>query len=581
MESPPATVEGPEESKISHWRIVFDPVVLTQAVVSHDWKGSGTAEDPYLIGFIPNDPRNPLNLRVGIRWMIVALNALATLAMTFSSSAYTGGIPDISRRLSVGPETAFLGVSLFVLGFALGPLVWAPLSESLGRRAVFTTSYGAFIACNVVAAVSASMPLLATARLLAGALGSSALVMSGSIVVDLFAPADRGRVSAVFSAAPFLGPVLGPIAGGFLGEAAGWTGVGAMITAVTGVVWVLYYFLVPETYAPVLLRLRAAALMRDTPPGSVFRAQVDQVRGGGSGGGRTRSVGAVLRTALTRPWALLFSEVIVIALSTYMAIIFGAMYMMFAAFPIVFQQGYGFGQGVAGLAFLGIAAGMVAALFFMLLQNQAYVRAARASPGGRLPPEARLRPAQLGALMAPLGLLAFALTNSPEFHFAIPVACTAPFGFGMVVIFLSLLNYLVDTYTVYAGSAIAASTVLRSLFGAVFPLFTGVMFDRLGVHYGAAVPAVLALLCVPFPFVFYRYGQGVRERAKFAQEAREIAMRMLGGPDETKKEHVFSQPYGPTAPGEPQCYGRYCLGCDKDNMFNCRNKELYYEKLDI
>ncbi|KAH6970567.1 putative MFS multidrug transporter [Ilyonectria sp. MPI-CAGE-AT-0026] len=577
MEPSPTALEGgDEEPNISHWRIVHDPILLTRAVVSHDWMGSGTEEDPYYIGFIPNDQRNPLNFGLGIRWMIAGLNALATLAMTFSSSAYTGSISDISQRLSVGSETAFLGVSLFVLGFALGPLLWAPLSESLGRRVVFTASYGAFVAFNLIATVAPNMPLLATSRLLAGAFGSSALVLSGSIVVDLFSPADRGRVSAVFSAAPFLGPVLGPIAGGFLGEAAGWAGVGTMITAVTGLVWLLYYFLVPETYAPVLLRLRAAALTRDNQHGTVFRAQMDGVRAGSGKG--VKSVGAVLRTAMTRPWALLFSEIIVIVLSTYMAVIFGAMYMMFAAFPIVFQQGYGLRQGVAGLAFLGIAAGMVAALVFMLFQNRAYVRGAKASPTGRLAPEMRLRPARFGAIMAPLGLLLFALTNSPEFHVVIPVAGTAPFGFGMVVIFLSLLNYIVDTYTVYAGSAIAASTMLRSLFGAVFPLFTKVMFERLGVHYGAGVPAALALLCVPCPFVMCRYGKGIRERARFAQEAREIALRMAGGASDEKKEQLYSETLEPAATGEIQCYGRYCLGCDEDNLFHCRNKALYHEK---
>lgn len=557
----PLTLMETAPAPVSHWRIVFDPVLLTPAVTSHDWKGAGTAAEPYYIGFIPNDPRNPLNFPVRTRWIIAGLNALATLAMTFSSSAYIGGIPDITRRLSAGPETALLGVSLFVLGFALGPLLWAPLSEVFGRRAVFTASYGAFVVLNVLAALAPSMPLLAAARLLAGASGSSSLVMSGSVVADLFAPADRGRVSAVFSAAPFLGPVLGPIAGGFLGEAAGWAGVGALISAATGAMWLAYYLYVPETYAPVLLRLRAAALTRESPRGSVYRAQMD--RGG------VRTTGAVLRAAMTRPWALLFSEIIVIALSTYMAVIFGAMYMMFAAFPIVFQQGYGFRQGVAGLAFLGIAVGMMAALVFMLLQNKAYLRAARASPAGRLPAEARLRPARVGAIMVPLGLVVFAVTNTPDFHFVAPIAGTALFGFGMVVIFLSLLNYLVDTYTVYAGSAIAASTALRSVFGAVFPLFTGIMFKRLGPHFGAAIPAGLAFLCMPFPFLFLRYGQGIRERAKYAKEARKMALRMLNPPE--KKEEAV----GPTAPGEIQCYGLYCLGCDKNNLFYCRNRELY------
>lgn len=151
----------------------------------------------------------------------------------------------------------------------------------------------------------------------------------------------------------------------------------------------------------------------------------------------------------------------------------------------------------------------------------------------------------------------------------------------MVIIFLSLLNYLVDTYTVYAGSAIAAATAIRSMFGAVFPLFTKVMFEKLGVHAGAAVPAALAAICVPFPFLFIRYGKQIREKAKFATEARALALKMMGQPKaEEKKARPLSDGHGPTGKEEWQCYGRYCLGCsvDDENLFTCRNASLYEGK---
>ncbi|KAK7696785.1 hypothetical protein SLS64_014213 [Diaporthe eres] len=515
-----------------------------------------------------------INMPTAMRWLVAALNAFATLAMTFASSAYTSSVSNLERELAVSSETAFLGTSLFVLGFALGPLVWAPLSEAFGRRPVFLATYGAFVACNVVAALPDNIFVIVVFRALAGALGSSALVNSGTVVADMFSLADRGRVSAVFSGAPFLGPVLGPIVGGFLSQSSGWKGVGVLIAGVTGALWMLYYFLVPETYAPVLLRLRAALLTRTDPRGKVFQSRMDKAKG-------VKSTGELLRTSMVRPFLLLFSETIVSILSLYMAIIFGAMYMMFAEFPIVFQQGFGLSPGFSGLAFLGIAIGMVFALVYMLFQNKAYIKVAKASPGGRAPPETRLGPARLGAVMAPIGLAIFAVTNSPEFSFILPVAGTVPFGFGMVIIFLSLLNYLVDTYTVYAGSAIAAATAIRSIFGAVFPLFTKIMFEKLGVHAGAAVPAALAVICVPFPFLFIRYGKQIREKAKFATEARALALKMMGQPKaEEKKARPLSDGHGPTGKEEWQCYGRYCLGCtvDDENLFTCRNASLYEDK---
>jgi hypothetical protein len=104
----------------------------------------------------------------------------------------------------------------------------------------------------------------------------------------------------------------------------------------------------------------------------------------------------------------------------------------------------------------------------------------------------------------------------------------APFGFGMVLVFLSIMNYLIDSYLIYAASALAANSVLRSLFGAAFPLFTSYMYAALGIHWASSVPAFLALACVPFPFLFYKYGAAIRSRCKFAAEAAMFLKKMQG-----------------------------------------------------
>lgn len=69
------------------------------------------------------------------------------------------------------------------------------------------------------------------------------------------------------------------------------------------------------------------------------------------------------------------------------------------------------------------------------------------------------------------------------------------------------------------ASVLAANAVLRSLFGVAFPLFTSYMYNSLGIHWASSIPAFLALACVPFPFIFYRYGPAIRKRCKFAAEA--------------------------------------------------------------
>ena len=96
----------------------------------------------------------------------------------------------------------------------------------------------------------------------------------------------------------------------------------------------------------------------------------------------------------------------------------------------------------------------------------------------------------------------------------------------MVLVFLSIMNYLIDSYTIYAASVIAANSVLRSTFGAVFPLFTTYMYRNLGIHWASSIPAFLALVCVPFPFLFYKYGAVVRRKCKFAREAEDMMKKI-------------------------------------------------------
>jgi hypothetical protein len=155
--------------------------------------------------------------------------------------------------------------------------------------------------------------------------------------------------------------------------------------------------------------------------------------------------------------------------------------MLFGAFPIVYRIGRGWNQGVAGLPFIGVAIGMMIALAYTLLyDNKRYVRCVENSPDGFATPEDRLPSSILGGIALPIGLFWFAWTNYPEFPWAASVAAAIPFGFGMVCIFLSVMNYLIDSYTIYAASTLAGNGILRAMFGAVFPLFTVQMFNGIG-----------------------------------------------------------------------------------------------------
>lgn len=310
MGKPESPIEFTEpSSKITHWRLVREQGLVTPEILHWNYDGSGTDEDPYVVTWIDNDPRNPMTWPDWKKWCITALVAIATLAVAFVSSAYSGGVVEILEQFQCSKEVATLGVSLFVLGFAVGPLLWAPLSELFGRQILYITTYAGLTAFNAGAAGSQNIWTLIILRFFAGAIGSSPLTNAGGAIADMFPAKQRGLATTFFAAAPFMGPVLGPIVGGFVGETVGWRWIEGVMAIFTGVLWVIGTLLIPETYAPVLQRERAIKLSKMT--GKVYQSRADIDQG-------PKDFKEVFKTSLSRPWMLLFREPIVFLLSIYM-----------------------------------------------------------------------------------------------------------------------------------------------------------------------------------------------------------------------------------------------------------------------
>ncbi|KAI9734875.1 MAG: hypothetical protein M1834_001955 [Cirrosporium novae-zelandiae] len=521
----PESGRGPKHLSFPHWRLIFDQAPISPEIQEWPYEGSGTDTDPYIICWISHDPRDPKTFSKWRKWVLTILVTFMTLTTAFGSSTYAGSIDQTVEDLHVSEEVATLGLALYVLGFVPGTLFWAPLSESNGRQLIFFWSYALFTIFNIAGTVAPNIQSLLVFRFLAGTLGSSPYTNSGGVIADIFPASERGIPMTFFGTAPFLGPVLGPVVGGFLGETKGWRWVQGVFTILAGVLWILSTFLIPETYAPYLLHKRAEKLSKIT--GKVYRTsiEVDQ--------GKTPTI-QLLKAALLRPWILLLKEPIVLFLSIWMSISYGTLYLLFAAYPIVYQA-RGWNEGLSNLPFLGITIGMVAAIFYNVFDNRRYHGLVCKLGGGGLPPEARLPSAMVGGVVLPIGLFWFAWTNSPSVPWPASVAAGIPFGFGMVLTFVAIKSYLVDAYTIFAASALAATVVLRSFFGAGFPMFTTYMYHNLGVHWASSITAFLALMCTPLPFVFYKYGAQIRLRCKYAAQAA-AAMKKLRGEGESEDE---------------------------------------------
>ncbi|RSH91273.1 hypothetical protein EHS25_009572 [Saitozyma podzolica] len=516
------------------WRLRVTP---GDRILNHPYAGEGTDEKPFVVGWLPDDVENPMSFRYSYKWIATMIGAVAVLAVTMASSMLSAALFDIEREFPGKTTQEYILVtSIFVLSFVVGPLLWAPCSEIFGRRKMFIFTYLPFTAFNAGVCGAKSLEVLLVLRFFAGMFGSSPLTSAGGVIADMFPADQRGLAMGIFAAAPFLGPAIGPVAGGFLAEAASWKWVAAVIACFAALLTILGTVFSPETYAPVLLRQRAARLAKFT--GKVYIAQPDA-------GKPKVPPKNLFANQMKKPWELLFKEPIVLLMALYMAIIYAILYMQFTSFPIVFQRARGWSPGIAGLAFVGITIGAFASLgYIVLYENKRYAKKMHAA-GGYLAPEQRLPSVIGGSVLLPAGLFIFAWTGTPvTIPWIAPLIGTVLFGAGLVLVFLGIMNYLVDAYLIYAASVLAGNTIVRSIFGVVFPLFTSTIYANLGIHWAGTLIACLAVLFMPAPLIFYLYGARIRRASRYSREADDFGKMMA----EKVRAMMLAKAQGANAP---------------------------------
>ncbi|KAJ7684917.1 MFS general substrate transporter [Mycena polygramma] len=484
--------------------------------VARPYLGSGTLQDPFVVDWdSEEDAENPLNFHNCKKWIITSQLAFCTWTVSFSSSVYSGGLEIMARDLHISDNVAILGLSLYVLGFALGyafkRIIFAPMGEMYGRRLVFFITLSAYCVFQLEGCLAGSnVYVLLSCRFFTGMFGSSPLTNAPSQIADIWNARERGLASAIYSVWP---PIIGPVVGGYVVMKLDWHFnfkimlVFAVLSLVSGAIFT------PETYAPVLLRRRANKLTRDSN-GIVHYVSIhDRVR--------PKSISQAILTNFSRPFVFLITEPIVLCVALYISIVYGTLYALFAAFPIVFQQHHHFTAAQNGLAFIGIGIGIVLGLGSTPIQNRVYWRAMEMSETGRAAPEARLHQAMVGGVLIPIGLFWFAFSASPSVHWIVPIVGSAFFGMGIAQILQSLTSYLMDAYELYFASAVASTIVLRSVCAAFLPQVVPVMFSRLGDETAMSVFGVLGLVCTPIPFLFwasllFAYGRWIRSRSSVA-----------------------------------------------------------------
>lgn len=269
-------------------------------------------------------------------------------------------------------------------------------------------------------------------------------------------------------------------------------------------------FFLQETYAPKLLAWKRDKLIKETGNMKLHTEYDDP----------NKTLWSTLRIAMQRPFRLLGTQPIVIALACFMAYLYGIMYLMLSTFPGLWRSQYNESTSIGSLNFISLGLGFFIGTQICAPLNDAIYRRLKKKNNGVGKPEFRVPLMVPGAILVPIGLLWYGWSAQAKVHWIMPNIGAAIFAAGVIVAFQCIQTYLVDSYTRYAASAIAAATVLRSCAGFGFPLFAPAMFNTLHYGWGNTLLALIAIfLGIPAPFMLWKYGETLRSRSQFAAGA--------------------------------------------------------------
>ncbi|KAN0102174.1 MFS general substrate transporter [Hyaloscypha variabilis] len=456
----------------------------------------------------PQDPTHPQNWPMSTKITIMAILTSTTFVTTFASGIYAPAIQTIAKDYDVAPEVATLGVTLYVLGFSFGPVLWGPLSEIKGRRPPLVVAAFGTAIFHFATAVSKDLQSILINRFFAGFFGTSPLAVGGGVFVDLFDNKMRSNAVTIFSLSVFIGPMVAPFISSFIVTShLGWRWTMYLSGILASAAAVATFFFLYETYAPVILVNKASKLRQATKNWAIHaKLEENEV-----------DMRAIVKRNLTRPLHMLIVEPIVLLMSIYAAFIYGLLYLFLTAYPKIFQGVYGMRPGVSGLPELGAVLGCAITSFIMIVFRQkSYVKKLKAH-NNVLVPEWRMIEAMYGSVLFAGGLFWLGWSGyRREVHWIVPTIGGVVTGHGISMVFLQTFNYLIDSYLMLAASAIAANTFMRSLFGAIFPLFASYMFDNMGIEWAMTLLGCFAALLTPVPIIFYFKGAQIRRISRYA-----------------------------------------------------------------
>ncbi|SMN20401.1 similar to Saccharomyces cerevisiae YLL028W TPO1 Polyamine transporter that recognizes spermine, putrescine, and spermidine [Maudiozyma saulgeensis] len=453
----------------------------------------------------PNDPMHPFNWPLRKKIIICVVLCLDCICISMTSSIFASGVQQICEIYNVIQVVAILGVTLFVLGFAASPIIYAPLSEIYGRKGVLIISAFGFTLFQFAVATAENLQTIMICRFFGGLIGAAPMAVVPAAFADMFDTNMRGKAICLFSLGVFVGPILAPVMGSYIAQHTTWRWLEYVVGCFAAAVFVATVLFFEETHHPTILVAKAKQMRKDTGNWGIHAAHENV----------ELSIRDIVQNTISRPIVMLATEPVLLVVTIYNSFVYGILYLMLEAYPIVFVEGYGFYTN-GELPYIALIIGMLVCAIFIWYMDSDYLRRVRAKGG--LVPEARLYPMIVSGVVFPIGILWFCWTgNYPDkIHWICPTIAGAFIGFGLMGIFLPCLNYIIESYLLVAASAVAGNTFLRSGFGAAFPLFAGYMFHGMGTGWAGLLLGLFSAALIPVPLLLLKYGPGIRKRSRFA-----------------------------------------------------------------
>lgn len=354
-----------------------------------------------------DDPENPQNWSTKYKTWVFMVLACMTFVVSFGSSVWSTATTVTAEEFGVSEELMILGVTLYVVGFALGPLVFGPLSELYGRRSPLMAGMFGFLIFQIPIGVASNLQTIFVCRFFAGAFGSSSLAIVPGMAVDMFNPIDRATATMAYAAAVFAGPAVGPIVGEFTvkNQNLGWHWT-AWFTMIMGAFFYIIAFATQKESFPAVIHRQKAARLRFETKNWALHTKLDE---------EPVNFAYLFRKYGLKPVEMMIKEPILIVMTLYISLVYGILYLIFFAYPFSFQQDRGMAFGVSALPFISIFIGVLIACGTLTWETKA-IFTPKFNKAKKVIPEERLPPMLAGGVILVVGLFWFAWTSYPSIN---------------------------------------------------------------------------------------------------------------------------------------------------------------------